>query len=76
MFDAELMSGVLPALTFKITDSSAGAIQSILITGTGSYIANFIATDSQCVFKWDLVTIGNPNFWRVSNVTLFKTAVA
>lgn len=75
-FNAELMSGLLPALTFKITDSLAGTIQSISITGTGSYIANFIATDSHCVFKWDLVTIGNPNFWRVSNVTLFKTAVA
>lgn len=75
-FNAELLSGAMPQLTFKVTDSLASTIQSISISGTGSYIANFVATDDQCVFKWDLVTIGTPNFWRISNVTLFKTVVA
>ena len=75
-FNAELLSGGLPALTFKITDSAAATIQTILIGGSGAYTGSFIATDTQCVFRWDLATIGNPNFWRIYNITLVKAVVA
>ena len=75
-FEAEIVSGAIPQLAFKVADSSANTIASLAITSTGTYVVNFVATDTTCVFRWDLASVGNPNFWRIRNMQLFKSAVA
>jgi hypothetical protein len=75
-FNADFISGTGPQLAFRVMDSGSNTIQSISINADGAYFVNFIATDTTCVFRWDLMTVGFQNFWRVYNMNLFKTAVA
>jgi hypothetical protein len=70
-FDAELLEGVSSGLVFNIV---GGGI-SVAIPATGTYSYSFVATGASHVFKWECLTMGVLNHWRIKNIILTKTII-
>jgi hypothetical protein len=67
-FDAELLEGASSGLTFNIV----GGGVSVAIPATGTYSYTFTAASASHVMKWECLTMGVLNHWRVKNIVITK----
>lgn len=75
VFYADFIEGAAPFLTFTVTDGTIPVASSPIIGGSGTFSVTFTATQNWHNFVWAIASVGVPNFWRIYDISLYRTKV-